>query len=67
MAVLSTTLLHLYVLPLATFPCEFRLAYIGLRNVSYAYSVFRKTRTYVNVFYFSVRVSSSHVRINKVA
>ena len=29
-------------------------------NVSYTYSIFRKIRTYANVFYFSVRVYSSH-------
>jgi len=33
---------------------------LSYRIVSYAYSVFRKIRTYDNVFYFSVRVSSSH-------
>ena len=32
---------------------------ISVRNVSYAYSIFWKIRTYANVFYFSVRVSSS--------
>jgi len=31
----------------------------SVRNVSYAYSIFWKTCTYANVFYFSVRVSSS--------
>jgi len=30
------------------------------KYVSYAYSIFPKTRTYANVFYFSVRVSSSY-------
>ena len=33
---------------------------VCIRNVSYACSIFRKIRTHANVFYFSVRVSSSH-------
>ena len=35
---------------------------VNERNVSYKYSVFRKIHTYANIFYFSVRVSSSHVK-----
>jgi len=32
---------------------------VDVQNVSYAYSIFWRIRTYANVFYFSVRVSSS--------
>ena len=39
---------------------------IAVRNVSYAYSIFLKIRTYDNVFSFSVRVSSNLVQLAKI-
>ena len=45
-------------LPLATFRISPQ-GELSVRNVSYTYSIFRKIRTYADVFYFSVRVTSS--------
>ena len=52
-AVLFTTLQHLYVLPVVMFQTYLSVnsGYISARNVSYAYSVFWKIRTYIYIYY----------------